>query len=404
MIPSSELYLVLRFSICPNVAAAAIAATIATAGAQQPDEAPRAPIRPDVSLSPFVAFLPRGNAGPMTGLALMLSSGPLALRAGGHLSLQDRGAPSVSSSAPNSAPSSASSYASTTRSWGADADAIAFLETISYGDLMSFAPYVFTGVSTAAVDSASLRINRQGWSYGGGLALPLGSALGVFGEWRWRMSRFMWPNSDGAPSPVSEVRIGVAFHIGGGPSHPTSVVPSADDDVTLAGAPAPGFNAQRVLSTAEEFVGTPYRRGGSSPSTGFDAAGFVRFVFARLGVVLPRTSREQARVGQSVRADWHIIAPGDLVMFQDDGGINHVAIYVGRSRIIHSSETGGGVRYDDLSTERGRWFLDHMVAARRVTPDVRGLLLDLSRGYTQDVANNSDGPDHAPRAAMRKRP
>ena len=183
MIPSSEFYIVLRFSICPNIAAAALAASVAaTAGAQQPDEAPRAPIRPDFSLSPFVAFLPSGNAGPMTGLALTIAGGPLALRAGGHLSLQDRGAPSASSSVSGSA----SSSASTTRSWGADADAIAFLETISYGDLMAVAPYVVTGVSTAAVDSASFRINRQGWSYGGGLALPLGTALGVFGEWRWR--------------------------------------------------------------------------------------------------------------------------------------------------------------------------------------------------------------------------
>jgi cell wall-associated NlpC family hydrolase len=120
--------------------------------------------------------------------------------------------------------------------------------------------------------------------------------------------------------------------------------------------------------------------------------------------MLPRTSRDQARVGQRVRTDWHVIAPGDLVMFRDDGGINHVAIYAGRNRIIHCSETGGGVRYDDLSSERGQWFLDHLVAARRVTPDLRGVLLDLARGYTSDVGNNVDGPDHAPRASMRKRP
>lgn len=382
----------LRSSILSVLGIAAVATTIATVGAQQTEEAPRSPTRPDFSLSPFVSFLPSGSAATMSGLALTFASGPIALRGSGHISIRDR-------SALNS-----TGYASTVRPWGADADALAYLESISYGDLMSFTPYVFAGVSTAAVDSATVRINRQGWSYGGGLALPLGSALGVFGEWRWRMSRFIWPNSEGAPSPMSEVRIGLAFHIGGGSGRAVPSILSPEDVVTLTGSASPNNSAQRLLSTADEFVGTPYRRGGSSPSTGFDAAGFVRFVFARLGVVLPRTSRDQARVGEQVRADWHVIAPGDLVMFQDDREINHVAIYTGRNRIIHSSETGGGVRYDDLSTERGRWFLDHLVAARRVTPDVRGMLLDLARGYSQTVASTSDGPDHAPRAAMKRRP
>src|SRR5262245_53982600 len=296
------------------------ASLAAAAGAQQSD----------VTLSPFVTFLPTGSAWPMTGLALTYNNGPVALRASGHLSLLDRGAPTATSTA-------------TTRPWGLDADAIAYLESLSYGERIDFTPYVFVGVSTAAVDTAARRINRQGWSYGGGLALPIGSVLGVFGEWRWRMSRFVWPNSADAPAPSSEVRLGLSFRIGGGGEG--GVVPSIsgeDGELAWDSSPSPSAGASRVLSTAGEYVGIPYRRGGSTPSSGFDAAGFVRFVFARLGVMLPRTSRDQARVGERVRNDWHIIAPGDLVMFQDDGGINHVAIYVGKSRIIHSSETGGG--------------------------------------------------------------
>ena len=368
----------LRFSISSALGAVTVSATLAAANAQQPD----------ITLNPFVTLLPAG-AGPMTGLALMLTGGPFSLRAGGHISLQDHGAiPGATSMRP----------------WGADADAISYLETYRYGDRAIATPYVFAGVSTAALDSASMRINQKGWSYGGGVAVPLLSAIGVFGELRWRMSRYVWPNARNAPPSTNEVRFGATFHIGSGgeSGHAVPVVSGSDGSVSLEGSSSSG-NAIRVLQAANELVGTPYRRGGTSPSSGFDASGFVRFVFARLGVMLPRASRDQARVGDRVQPDLHVIAPGDLVMFQDDGGINHVAIYVGGSKIIHSSETGGGVRYDDLTSDRGRWFLDHMVAARRVTPDLRGLLLDLARGYSTQLTNNEDGPDHAPRAASRRR-
>ncbi|MGH9887020.1 MAG: C40 family peptidase, partial [bacterium] len=120
------------------------------------------------------------------------------------------------------------------------------------------------------------------------------------------------------------------------------------------------------------------------------------YVFGLQGVSLPRTARQQAQVGMSLAPDWRAVAAGDLVMFSEGGPISHVAIYAGRNRIIHSSASGGGVRFDDLSTERGAWFVDHMVAARRVTPDVRGLLVDLARGFA-DVGIALDGPDRAPR-------
>jgi hypothetical protein len=368
----------LRLSILSTVG---VALTVVPAYAQQPG----------VTLSPFVSFLPVGSPSPMAGLSLSFSGGPLAVRAGGHLAVQERTTSATTELA--------------TRPWGADADALAFLESYSYGRLVAFTPYVFVGASTAAMDSGALRFKRQGWSYGAGLTMPLAGAFGLLGEVRWRMSEYIMPNADNAPPAAREFRVGMSFRVGGGGS-------LADVIRVLSPAEGKEFNAASgsnnsgigmLLSTADEYVGTPYRRRGTSPSSGFDASGFVRFVFSKFGVNLPRASRDQARVGEEVRADWRALAPGDLVMFKDDGGINHVAIYVGRSRIIHSTETGGGVRYDDLNSERGRWFIEHLAAARRITPDIRGLLLDLARGFPSDISNNVDGPDHAPRAPSRKR-
>ena len=147
-----------------------------------------------------------------------------------------------------------------------------------------------------------------------------------------------------------------------------------------AGKAAPAASAARVIPTAERYLGTPYRYGGTSPVTGFDCSGFVQYVFARNKVKLPRTSRQQAKVGKAMPRRFKSLAPGDLVMFSERGEpISHVAIYAGHNRIIHATSSGGAVRYDNLGTRRGKWFVDHMVAARRVTPDARGPMLDLVR-------------------------
>ena len=142
---------------------------------------------------------------------------------------------------------------------------------------------------------------------------------------------------------------------------------SRSADVRIPRSPAPTATASRVLETADQFIGVPYTWGGNSPSSGFDCSGFTRYVFAKQGIQLPRTAREQSRAGQGVALDFAALVPGDILLFAEPNeAISHVAIYVGDGRIIHASSAMGGVTYLDLGGDRGAWYVQNMVAVRRL--------------------------------------
>ena len=128
-----------------------------------------------------------------------------------------------------------------------------------------------------------------------------------------------------------------------------------------------GASAARLLATGDRYLGERYVYGGARPEVGFDCSGFVQYVFGRHGISLPRTSRQQATAGQPLSRPVASLQPGDLMFFSSKGrGVDHVAIYAGNNRMIHSSAGAGGVVYDDLATPRGKWYLARHVASRRV--------------------------------------
>jgi cell wall-associated NlpC family hydrolase len=160
-------------------------------------------------------------------------------------------------------------------------------------------------------------------------------------------------------------------------------------------SPSPAPAARKVLGTAEQYLGVPYRWGGSTPAEGFDCSGYVRYVYGKEGVRLPRTSREQVKAGVAVAARISSLRAGDLMMFAEPKrAISHVAIYAGNGRIIHSSSSGGGVRYDLLDSQRGQWYRKRMVAARRLAVDGRSLVQALELLSRPNLP--FDPPDGAP--------
>jgi cell wall-associated NlpC family hydrolase len=170
----------------------------------------------------------------------------------------------------------------------------------------------------------------------------------------------------------------------------------ADAGTVLTNSSSPKKRARAAVATGRQYVGVPYKWGGSTP-TGFDCSGFVQFVYRKHGVPLPRTSRQMAHAGQRLPLGIDGLREGDLMLFRGRGGvISHVALYAGRNRILHSSSSGHGVGFDNLSTERGAYFRSHLVAARRVTGDGRALIEALERIYRDFPFDGFDPPDNAP--------
>lgn len=103
-----------------------------------------------------------------------------------------------------------------------------------------------------------------------------------------------------------------------------------------------------VVKVAKGFLGAPYRFGGSTVQ-GLDCSAFVRKIYEFFDVNLPRTAREQARVGMKVAKGE--LTEGDLVFFNTRrASVGHVGIYIGNNQFVHASsgKRDRHVRIDSL--------------------------------------------------------
>ena len=112
-------------------------------------------------------------------------------------------------------------------------------------------------------------------------------------------------------------------------------------------APAQPFGI-RVVAYARHFLGIPYSWGGSTPGTGFDCSGLVRFVYRRFGIRLPHSTWGDLAHGRRVTR--RALRAGDLVFFY---GASHVGIYVGRGHFIDAPHTGARVRISTMTAYSG---------------------------------------------------
>jgi cell wall-associated NlpC family hydrolase len=108
-----------------------------------------------------------------------------------------------------------------------------------------------------------------------------------------------------------------------------------------------------VANYGLQFVGNPYRYGGSSLTNGADCSGFVMSVYAAFGVALPHSSSADRRVGMAVDGLANAV-PGDIVCYS-----GHVGIYIGNGQIVHASTRRTGIIVSNANYRR-------VLAVRRI--------------------------------------
>ncbi|MEU2348896.1 NlpC/P60 family protein [Modestobacter sp. NPDC049651] len=133
-----------------------------------------------------------------------------------------------------------------------------------------------------------------------------------------------------------------------------------------AGAPAgsPSTSAvQKAIAAARSQIGVLYSWGGggsNGPSYGippdadvwgFDCSGLTQYAYAKAGIAIGGTSRDQWWLNRSKQVDADDLQPGDLLFYASGSAytsIYHVAMYLGGNQMIEAPDRGKKVTTSSL--------------------------------------------------------
>lgn len=133
-----------------------------------------------------------------------------------------------------------------------------------------------------------------------------------------------------------------------------------------------------VVDYARQFVGKlPYIWGGTNPNKGFDCSGLVQYAYKQVGIKLPRTANEMAKVGKEVDIDK--VQPGDIIVTRSGASKSgyHVVMVSANTdngiQIISATGVNKGIEEKIFNN------YDNIIAVRRITDN-----------YTPSITNKSE--------------
>ncbi|MGY1805470.1 NlpC/P60 family protein [Blastococcus sp. SYSU D00922] len=157
-------------------------------------------------------------------------------------------------------------------------------------------------------------------------------------------------------------------------ARPSTPAPApAPRPVTGSPAGPPSTSAaQTAIAAARTQLGVAYSWGGGgssgpsygiSPDTqvfGFDCSGLTQYAYARAGIAIGGTSRDQWWLNRNKQVALGDLQPGDLLFWggnrNDYMSITHVAIYIGGGEMIEAPDRGQVVQVARARTSSSTYF------------------------------------------------
>ncbi|MFO7601747.1 MAG: C40 family peptidase [Candidatus Desulfacyla sp.] len=153
--------------------------------------------------------------------------------------------------------------------------------------------------------------------------------------------------------------------------------------------PPPAVVEESFLETVKEYIGTPYRWGGSSEK-GMDCSGFVRHIYSKTSNLdLPHSSQQQYSLPIMEKVPKEDLRTGDLIFFSLKGKrVNHVGIYLDDGDFIHAGRQSGVT----ISSLDNQYWKLRMVCGKRPAGLWRNEGADPAQSLTAvEIALNDSG-------------